>query len=73
MVPDPVEGIPNNPAVPCVLPTVPRVAVGTVNTSVYINKFLPLVQGDKLQSLGTDRPLTGPFQYPNIILASKGK
>ena len=49
-----------------------RIIRPTVNTTVYINGQLPAVTGDEAQLVvgGTARPLTGPFQYPTIIIGS---
>jgi hypothetical protein len=73
VAPDTVTGQPTNPLVPCVIPEAPRVLLNKVNTSVYINKYLPLVQGDIAQALGTDRPLVGPYQHPTVFIANKPK
>jgi len=54
---------------PCVSP---RVVIATVNQTVFFNKNLPAVQGDKAQALGTDRPLTAPFGDPTVIIGSRG-
>lgn len=72
-VPDPVEGVKINPLSP--LPCQPgnRVIVANVNKTVFINKKLPAVQGDKAQLLGTDRLLTAPFGPATVVFASKAK
>jgi len=72
-IPDNVEGVKINPLSP--LPCQPgnRVIVPSVNTSVYINKQLPAVQGDKAQLLGSDRPLLAPFLSSKVILATRKK
>lgn len=74
--PDTVDGVPNNPLIPCVVPVAGRKVVTSVNTSVYINKFLPAVQGDatELTSFpGTKRVFVAPFQYPTVHIATKKK
>ena len=74
--PDTVEGVPNNPLIPCIVPVAGRKVVTTKNTNVYINKLLPAVQGDatELTSFpGTKRIFVAPFQHPNLIIANKGK
>jgi hypothetical protein len=70
-LPENVEGVKINPLSP--LPCQPgnRVIVANVNQSVYFNKQLPAVQGDKAQLLGSDRPLTAPFLSSNVIIANK--
>jgi hypothetical protein len=69
--PTPVPGVPNPPLLTCA-PGV-RVSVNKVNKSVFFNSFPPLVQGDLCQALGTERPLVGPFTYPNLFVANSGK
>ena len=74
--PDTVEGVPNNPLIPCVVPVAARKVITTKNTSVYINKLLPAVQGDSTELTsfpGTQRVFVAPFQHPNINIANKGK
>jgi hypothetical protein len=76
--PDTIAGTPNNPLIPCVPPLTPalRKIITTRNTSVFINKFNPAVQGDatELTSVpGTKRIFVAPFQHPNIFVANKGK
>jgi len=74
--PDTVNGTPNNPLIPCVVPVAGRKVVTTVNTNVYINKLLPAVQGDatELTSFpGTKRLFVAPFQYPTVIIANQKK
>ena len=70
-VPEPVTGVKINPLSP--LPCQPgnRVIVASVNTTVFFNKQLPAVQGDKAQMLGTDRPLTVPFGNPTVVIGSR--
>jgi len=67
-----VEGVKINPLSP--LPCQPgvRQIQATVNTNVYFDRFLPAVQGDKAQLIGTDRPLTAPFGDPTVIIGSRG-
>lgn len=69
---DDVVGVKINPLSP--LPCQPgtRIIRPAVNTTVYINGQLPAVTGDEAQLVvgGTARPLTGPFQYPTIIIGS---
>lgn len=67
-----VTGTKINPLSP--LPCQPgvRQIQATVNQSVFFDKFLPAVQGDKAQMLGTDRPLTAPFGDPTVIIGSRG-
>jgi len=69
---DNVEGQKINPLSP--LPCQPgtRVIQASVNTSVFFDKKLPAVQGDKAQLIGTDRPLTVPFGDPTVIIGSRG-
>jgi hypothetical protein len=71
-VPSTVEGVKINPLSP--LPCQPgtRVIVPGINKTVYINKQLPAVQGDKAQLLGIDRLLTAPFGPASVVFASKG-
>lgn len=68
-----VAGVKINPLSP--LPCQPgtRIIRPAVNTTVFINGQLPAVTGDEAQLVigGTPRPLTGPFQYPRIIIGSK--
>jgi hypothetical protein len=76
--PDIIEGVPNNPLIPCVPPLTPalRKVITTVNTSVFVNKFNPAVQGDatELTSVpGTKRIFVAPFQHPNIFVANRRK
>ena len=70
-VPDTITGKPNNPLVPCVVPVARRKTLNTLNTSVTINKFLPLIQGDVTVVLEKKRPLLGPVQYPTLLICSK--
>jgi len=70
-VPDAITGEPNNPLIPCVVPVAPRKTLNTLNTSVTINKFLPLIQGDVTVVLEKKRPLLGPVQYPTLLICSK--
>lgn len=69
----PVEGIKVNPALP--LPCQPgqRTIVPKINKTVFINGQLPAVSGDEARLLigSTDRPLTGPFQYPTIVIGTQ--
>lgn len=61
-----------NPLIP--LPCQPgeRIIRPTINSTVFFNGRLPAVTGDEAQLVlgGTPRPLTGPFQYPRIIIGS---
>ena len=70
--PEPVKGepLPTN-VIP--LPCQPgnRVIVPSINKTVFINKKLPAVQGDKAQLLGTDRPLVGPFGSGTVVFNTK--
>ena len=71
-VPDPSPGTPlptNVIPLPCQPGT--RVIVPSVNKTVFINKQLPAVQGDKAQLLGTDRPLTAPFGSSTVVFNTK--
>lgn len=70
-VPSSVTGVKINPLSP--LPCQPgtRVIVPSVNTTVFFNKQLPAVEGDKAQLLGTDRPLTAPFGNPKVVIGSR--
>tara|TARA_B100000131_G_scaffold157448_1_gene152709 strand:+ start:914 stop:1276 length:363 start_codon:yes stop_codon:yes gene_type:complete len=63
---DNVDGVKINPVVP--LPCQPgiRTIVPSVNTTVFINGKLPAVSGDLAQFPGTNRPLTGPYNYTTI-------
>lgn len=72
-LPEPVTGVKVNPLIPTPCQPGNRVIVPSVNTTVFFNKKLPAVQGDKAQLLGTDRPLTGPFGLGTVQIASKGK
>ena len=54
---------------PC--PTGTRTVKAEVNTTVLIDGKYPVVEGDVVKLLGTeDRPLTGPYQQPRIIIGS---
>ena len=73
-----VEGVPNNPLIPCVAPLTPalRQVVTTINKTVFANKFAPAVQGDATELLsipGTKRIFVAPFQHPNIFVANSAK
>ena len=70
-VPESVTGQKINPLSP--LPCQPgtRVIVPNINTTVFFNRQLPAVQGDKAQLIGTDRPLTGPFGDPTVVIGSR--
>jgi hypothetical protein len=75
--PDSIEGVANNPSIPCVAPLTPtlRKVITSVNKSVFINKFAPAVQGDATELLtvpGTKRIFVAPFQHPNIFVANSG-
>lgn len=73
-LPDTVEGVPNNPLIPCVVPVTPRKLVSKKNTSVFFNKFRPLVApGDVTIALSNERPIVGPIQHPNLYIAQKAK
>ena len=50
---------------PC--PTGTRTVKAEVNTSVLIDEKFPVVSGDVVNS---DRPLTGPYQQPRIVIGS---
>lgn len=74
--PDTVNGVPNNPLVPCVIPVAFRIVLTTINKTVFVNKFAPAVQGDatELTSFpGTKRIFVAPFQHPNIFVANSAK
>lgn len=74
--PDTVNGVPNNPLIPCVIPVALRKVVTSKNQTVFFNKFLAAVQGDatELTSFpGTKRVFVAPFQHPNLFVANKGK
>jgi hypothetical protein len=76
IVPDTVAGVPNNPLIPCVVPVAARKLVRNINKTVYVNKFLPFVQGDHtiLTSFpGTPRPFVAPFQQPRLFIANSAK
>ena len=48
-----------------------RTVRAVVNTSVLIDGKYPVVEGDVVKLLETeDRPLTGPYQQPRIIIGS---
>ncbi len=68
---DNAPGVKINPISP--LPCQPgiRVIVPTMNTTVFFEKKLFAVLGDKAQMFGTDRPLTGPYKYPRIVIGSR--
>ena len=54
---------------PC--PTGTRTVKAEVNTTVLIDGKYPVVEGDVVKLLETeDRPLTGPYQQPRIIIGS---
>jgi hypothetical protein len=62
------------PDPPCITPlTQPlkRVIITDVNKSVFINKKLCAVQGDKAQGLSTLRPIVGPFKYQTINFSNR--
>jgi len=72
--PDTVEGVQNNPLIPCLIPVAIRKVVPKVNKTVRVNALLPVVQGDVtiLTSFpGTDRLFVAPFQHTNLIVASR--
>ena len=68
---DNAPGVKINPISP--LPCQPgiRVIVPTMNTTVFFEKKLFAVLGDKAQMFGSDRPLTGPYKYPRIVIGSR--
>ena len=70
-VPATVTGQKINPLIPAPCQPGVRVIVPTINTTVFINRQLPAVQGDKAQMLGTDRPLTAPFSDPTVVIGSR--
>ena len=51
-----------------------RVITPTVNTTVFINKKLPAVQGDSatLDGISTPRPLTAPWLSDKIMIGTSG-
>ena len=54
---------------PC--PAGTRTVKAEVNTTVLIDQKYPVVEGDVVKLLETeDRPLTGPYQQPRIIIGS---
>ena len=54
---------------PC--PAGKRTVKAEVNTTVLIDGKYPVVEGDVVKLLETeDRPLTGPYQQPRIIIGS---
>ena len=63
----PVPGAAGDP-LPCA-PGV-RTIKAKVNTTVLINGQFPVVSGDVAQLLGTQRPLTGPYQQLRIVIGS---
>ena len=67
--PDNVDGIKINPLIPAPCQPGIRTIVCNVNTTVFINGRLPAVTGDLAQFPGTNRPLTGPFNYLTIDIA----
>ena len=72
-VPQVAPGVPlptNIIPLPCQPGT--RVIVPTLNQTVFFNRQLPAVQGDKAQMAGTDRPLVGPFGDPTVVIGSRG-
>lgn len=70
-LPEPVTGVKINPLVPTPCQPGNRVIIPNINKTVFINKKLPAVQGDKAQLFGTDRPLTGPFGPSTVVFNSK--
>jgi len=71
-VPEPSPGTPlptNTIPLPCQPGN--RVIVATINTTVFFNRQLPAVQGDRAQMVGTDRPLVGPFGDPTVQIQSR--
>jgi len=74
--PDTVDGVPNNPLIPCIIPVAIRIVLTTINKTVFVNKFAPAVQGDATELLsvpGTKRIFVAPFQHPNIFVANSAK
>ena len=60
----------NTPPIPF-CPQGTRTVKAEVNTSVLINGMYPVVEGDVVKLLESeDRPLTGPYQQPRIIIGS---
>ena len=54
---------------PC--PAGTRTVKAEVNTTVLIDQKYPVVEGDVVKLLESeDRPLTGPYQQPRIIIGS---
>lgn len=69
-LPDTVEGA--GPL--CTIPFTPRKLVSKKNTSVFFNKFRPLVApGDVTIALSSERPIVGPIQHPTLYIAQKAK
>ena len=57
------------PIPPC--PAGTRTVKAEVNTTVLIDQKYPVVEGDVVKLLESeDRPLTGPYQQPRIIIGS---
>lgn len=74
-VPDPTDPQPlptNTVPLPCQPGT--RRMQPTINTTVYINGNLFVVQGDEAQLVAgnTPRPLVGPFKYPTVLIQEGG-
>lgn len=72
-VPDSVEGIKINPAIPVPCQPGQRIILPKVNQTVFFNGRLPAVTGDEAQLVlgSTPRPLTGPYQHPTIVIGSR--
>lgn len=56
----------------CAVP-VPRIVVANKNTSVYINKLKPAITGDTTTVAGAERPIVGPYQFPNVVIQAYSK
>ena len=70
-VPATVVGTKVNPLLPAPCQPGVRVIVPSNNTTVFFNRQLPAVAGDKAQLFGTDRPLVGPFGPSTVLIGSK--
>ena len=66
-----VTGVKVNPLIPAPCQPGIRVIVPSNNTTVFFNRQLPAVVGDKAQMVGTDRPLVGPYGPSTVLIGSK--
>ena len=71
---DTVSGVPSQPLVPCPVPETVRTLSATVNSTVFINRVLPGVQGETTELAaisGSPRVIVGPFQHPTVVFNTK--